>query len=110
MNRTETQPGGAALWRHKEEPGRDARPFRRQRLWEPLTRLLSVPSGLVSAVWGQGVGGLWADAMLEGRGDNFDSVSTDPLKLELPEVSWRPARAPAGCGGHSHATNAKSGV
>ena len=63
-----------------------ARPFPRQRLWDlPLTRLLSVPSGLVSAVWGEGVGGLWTDAMLEGRGDNFNYVSTDRLKLELQE-------------------------
>ena len=92
MNHWETQPDGAALWRYKRRPVTlqgawpRARPFPRQRLWDlPLTRLLSVPSGLVSAVWGEGVGGLWTDAMLEGRGDNFNDVSTDRLKLELQE-------------------------
>ena len=31
------------------------------------------------------MGGLRTDAMLEGKGDNFDGVSTDRLKLELLE-------------------------
>ena len=61
------------------------------------------------------MGSLWTDAMLEGRGDNFDGVSTDRLKLGVtgrnaPEVSWGPAHAPAGCGGHGLAANAKARI